>query len=56
MAAGYYETLEALQGTQNTYYAGEIMSFSTIELCAQYSRSLVERFFSEQSSRARLPA
>ncbi len=56
MAAGYYETLEALQGTQNTYYAGEIMSFSTIELCAQYSRSLVERFFSEQSNRAGLPA
>jgi hypothetical protein len=45
MAGGFYDELERLQGTNRTYYAGEIMSFSTVELCAQYSRDLVARFF-----------
>ena len=45
MAEGYYDELEALQGTRRTYYAGELMSFSTVELCARYSRDLVDRFF-----------
>ncbi|HEX6886547.1 MAG TPA: FAD-dependent oxidoreductase, partial [Candidatus Nanopelagicales bacterium] len=45
MAAGFYNSLEAMQGNRHTYYAGEIMGFSTIELCARYSRALVERFF-----------
>ena len=45
MAAGYYDELEALQGTRHTYYAGEIMSFATVEQCARYSRDLVDRCF-----------
>ncbi len=51
MADGYYETLEGLQGANHTYYAGEIMSFTTVELCARYSRSLVERCFSSRRGR-----
>jgi hypothetical protein len=45
MKAGYYERLEGMQGQLNTYYAGELMNFSTIELSARYSKDLVERFF-----------
>jgi hypothetical protein len=45
MAAGFYNSLEGLQGTQHTYYAGELMAFSTIEICARYARALVDRFF-----------
>jgi predicted NAD/FAD-dependent oxidoreductase len=45
MAAGFYDELEGLQGTDHTYYAGEIMSFATVEQCARYSRDLVSRFF-----------
>lgn len=44
-AGGFYDELERLQGTNRTYYAGEIMSFATVELCARYSQILVSRFF-----------
>jgi hypothetical protein len=42
---GYYKRLEALQGRRSTYYAGELLSFSTVERTIRYSRSLVDRFF-----------
>ncbi|HTX73673.1 MAG TPA: FAD-dependent oxidoreductase [Rectinemataceae bacterium] len=45
LAGGYYRRLEALQGRQSTYYAGELLAFSTIERSVRYSRDLVERFF-----------
>lgn len=43
--AGWYEKVEAMQGKNNTYYAGEIMSFGDMEETAQYSKDLVARFF-----------
>ncbi len=46
MDRGYYEQLEGQQGRNRTYYAGEIMSFASVELCARYSEALVRRFFS----------
>jgi predicted NAD/FAD-binding protein len=45
MAGGYYEQMEALQGVNRTYLAGEIMSFASVELCARYSEALVQRHF-----------
>jgi hypothetical protein len=45
LARGFYDDLEGLQGVRGTYYAGEVMAFSTIEVCARYSRSLVDRYF-----------
>jgi predicted NAD/FAD-binding protein len=45
MAGGYYEQLEGLQGANQTYFAGEVMSFASVELCAQYSEALVQRHF-----------
>jgi predicted NAD/FAD-dependent oxidoreductase len=45
LAGGFYDELEGLQGVRGTYYAGEVMQFATIEECARYSRSLVERHF-----------
>ena len=45
MQNGYYPKLEALQGVQNTYYTGELLNFSMVELTAAYAKDLVERFF-----------
>lgn len=45
LESGFYERLEALQGVDNIYYAGEIMSFSCMEECATYSRYLIEKYF-----------
>lgn len=45
MATGYYEQLEGLQGSNRTFYAGEVMSFSSVEHCARYSEALVRRHF-----------
>ncbi|MFA6829823.1 MAG: FAD-dependent oxidoreductase [Bacilli bacterium] len=44
-ADGWYEKVEGMQGTKNTYYAGEIMSFGDMDETCEYSRELVERFF-----------
>ncbi len=44
-AAGWYEKVEAMQGKNNTYYAGEIMSFGDMDETIEYSHDLVERFF-----------
>jgi predicted NAD/FAD-dependent oxidoreductase len=45
MQAGFYDDLEALQGEFHTYYTGELLSFTLVELVAEYSRSLVDRHF-----------
>jgi predicted NAD/FAD-dependent oxidoreductase len=50
LRAGFYERLEGLQGRLRTYYAGEVMSFSSIEHTVRYSRHLVERFFPDCGS------
>lgn len=44
-ANGWYEKVEAMQGENNTFYAGEIMSFGDMDETIEYSRDLVERFF-----------
>lgn len=45
MRQGYFDKLEALQGKNHTYYAGELLNFSTVDLSASYAKQLVERFF-----------
>ena len=44
-AAGWYDRLEEMQGKQNTYYAGEIISFGDMEDTCAASRDLIGRFF-----------
>ena len=44
-ADGWYDKLEEMQGKQNTWYAGEIMSFGDMEDTCAASRDLVDRFF-----------
>ena len=44
-ADGWYDKLEAIQGKQNTYYGGEIISFGDMEDTCAASKDLVERFF-----------
>lgn len=45
MAAGFFDDLEALQGQRHTYYVGEVLSFTLVELVVQYSEALVEEHF-----------
>lgn len=45
LKSGFYDRLEAMQGINNTYYAGEIMSFSCLEECAVYSKYIVDTYF-----------
>lgn len=44
-ADGWYDKLEALQGTKNTFYAGEIISFGDMEDTCAASKDIVTRFF-----------
>lgn len=46
-AAGWYDKVEAMQGKNNTYYAGEIMSFGDMDEVCEYSHDLVNRFFAD---------
>jgi hypothetical protein len=45
LSNGIYDRLENRQGQLNTYLAGEIMNFSTVELVTRYAKDLVLRFF-----------
>lgn len=45
MQGGFFEDFEALQGQWNTFYTGELLSFSLTELIARYSEDLVARRF-----------
>lgn len=51
MRAGYYDRLESLQGQRRTYYAGELLSFSTVESTVSYARDLVARHFARPWTR-----
>ena len=44
-ADGWYDKLEALQGTKSTYYAGEIISFGDMEDTCAASKDIIGRFF-----------
>ena len=44
-ADGWYDKLEAMQGKQNTFYAGEIISFGDMEDTCAASKDIVGRFF-----------
>ena len=45
MKEGYFDRLESLQAKRKTYYAGEVMNFSTVGLSSAYAEDLVEKFF-----------
>ena len=44
-AAGWYDELESIQGTKNTFYAGEIISFGDMEDTCAASKDIIGRFF-----------
>lgn len=45
MRTGYFDQLESLQGANNTYFIGELLSFSTVGHTSDYANALVQRFF-----------
>ena len=44
-ADGWYDKLEAIQGKQGTYYAGEILGFGDMEDTCAASKDITSRFF-----------
>jgi hypothetical protein len=42
---GFYDKLEKMQGVQNTYYVGGLLSFELVECIVNYSKKLVEKHF-----------
>ena len=42
---GWYDRLEEIQGVNNTYYAGEILSFGDMEDTCAASKDIIGRFF-----------
>jgi predicted NAD/FAD-binding protein len=53
MRAGFYDRVETLQGRRRTYYAGELLSFGTVENVVAYSWALVDRCFSRPHAERR---
>ncbi|HQR49499.1 MAG TPA: FAD-dependent oxidoreductase [Steroidobacteraceae bacterium] len=45
MDAGFFAELEALQGTNRTFYCGGLLAFELVETIAEYSHDLVRRHF-----------
>jgi len=45
MAAGFFDQVEALQGTQQTFYTGGQLDFDIVEGAISYSRHLVDHYF-----------
>jgi hypothetical protein len=45
MDAGFFAELEALQGTNRTFYCGGLLAFELVESIAEYSHDLVRRHF-----------
>ena len=46
LSQGYYDLLESLQGKNDTYYIGALLSFETVEQTAAYAKDLITRNFS----------
>jgi len=42
---GFYDKMEAMQGKNNIYLAGEIMSTVSMDNCIQYSNYLINQYF-----------
>lgn len=45
MTAGFYEEMDALQGQWRTYYVGEVLAFTLVELAARFSKGTIEKHF-----------
>ncbi|MGB1582074.1 MAG: protoporphyrinogen oxidase, partial [Nevskiales bacterium] len=46
MRDGFYDRLEGLQGTNNTFYSWSLMNFETVHHVTKYSKHLVAKHFS----------
>ena len=45
MNNGFYDKLNEIQGSQHTYYAGEILNFSCVGFTCAYSEHIVNNYF-----------
>lgn len=42
---GFYETLNKLQGTRQTFYLGSVMNFETVDHCQEFAAFVVKNYF-----------
>jgi hypothetical protein len=52
LSLGYYDFLESLQGKNDTYYIGALLSFETVEQTTAYAKDLIKRNFGRVRLRA----
>ena len=52
LSLGYYDFLESLQGKNDTYYMGALLSFETVEQTTAYAKDLIKRNFGRLRLRA----
>ncbi|MGR5063875.1 FAD-dependent oxidoreductase [Photobacterium sp. DNB22_13_2] len=45
MNNGFYDKLDKIQGSQHTYYAGELLNFSCVGFTCEYAEYIVNRYF-----------
>ncbi|MEK7632265.1 MAG: FAD-dependent oxidoreductase [Patescibacteria group bacterium] len=45
MKDGFFDRIESIQGTKNTFYVGESLNFSTVGLASEHANDLVNRLF-----------
>lgn len=51
LATNPYQVIEASQGREGLFFAGELLNFSTVEHSVAYSKSLIDRFFNRTGAR-----
>jgi hypothetical protein len=49
MRGGWYDDVERMQGKFHTFYVGEVLSFTLVELVANFSQDLVRQHFGARS-------
>jgi protoporphyrinogen oxidase len=42
---GFYDEINSVQGQQQTYYVGDLLSFESVEQCVSFSKYLVNKYF-----------
>lgn len=45
MLSGFYDDVDAMQGAFHTYYVGELLAFTLVELIYDHARALIDRHF-----------
>ncbi len=45
LSKGFYTSLNKLQGSRNTFYAGSVLNYETVDHCQQFATHIIETYF-----------